>query len=337
MEFMFIKFKGYKLNPENFGGREPDYKEVYELFSNGKILLEKNNYVTIRIKGIVIPSNRNFEETIWLSKETYLYARNILAPKYVFYEAHEGVTFTAAKGAWLITGDPQSIRCPPGISGECVMIQTKLGEKIGLEPFAVEKKFVFRGLKGEGIEIGYVKKYEYFIAAFDIDKGVFLNEKELKKTLLYRNYLSNPKIIKVLQKVSKHLKKEIWHLERMNKKAISKYKVVWRDVARRFIPAIVTDGSIPSDHVQYIVVNKLEEAYYLLAVFLAPQINAVVKETYAWIGQIRPRFIRYFKIPKFNANNKIHVKLANIGKEIHNKKSVTSSQISEIENLVNQL
>jgi hypothetical protein len=59
-------------------------------------------------------------------------------------------------------------------------------------------------------------------------------------------------------------------------------------------------------------VFKLLQGYYLLATLLAPQINVVVQElrTKFWIRDAKPRFIKYFKIPRFNSRIKIHVKLS---------------------------
>ncbi len=337
MGFKFVRFRGYKLNPENFGGREPHYEEVYELFTNKRILLEKFDYVAIRIKGVIIPSNRSFEEAIWLSKETYKYAYNLLAPKNVFYEAHEGASFDVAKGAWRVLGKPEPIGCPPGYR-DCVRVETKLSSKLKIDPFIIEKSFVFKGISGEHIDRGVIKGHEYLIVAYDREKNEFLSFDELQKTLLYRNYLSLKKIRDILEKkVSKHLRKAWWCIERMRSEALSQYKVAWRDVAKEFIPAIIDDGAIPDHNVHYIAVKNFDEASYLLAVLLAPQINAVVRELSPWIGHVQPRFIRYFKIPKYNPRNKIHMELVKIGKEIHNKRSLTSSQISEIENLVEQL
>jgi len=292
-----------------------------------------------RTTGKARNENTEFKETLWLSRKTYEYAKDILGPKEVFYIAHEGVTFTASEGAWLVEGEPKPVKCPPGVEGECAIVQTVLGRRLGLKPFIIEKGFIFKGFKGEDISYGQIRSYRYFIAAYRVvDGGVRpLTEHELKNTLLWKNYLSLENVIKKLSGVSKFFNRKPWHLERFRSEALSKYKVVWRDVAKEFIPAIVDDGTIPDYTVNYVVTSSLEESCYLLAVLLAPQINAVVRELSPWIGHVQPRFIRYFKIPRYNPYNSVHRKLAEIGKQIHSNKRVAQDMISEIEKLVEKL
>jgi hypothetical protein len=61
------------------------------------------------------------------------------------------------------------------------------------------------------------------------------------------------------------------------------------------------------------------EKVYLVTVLLAPQINAVVRELSPWIGHVQPRFIKYFKLPKYNSDNIVHRHLIEIGRFIHNE------------------
>jgi len=330
--FKYIRFRGAELNPRRQGGSEPKYEKVYELYSRYKqIDVEVTDYVAVEMRY------GDVKEAIWISRETYEKSRHILAPEAVFYEAHEGVTFTSAKGAFLVHGEPEPVSPPPGVSDECVRIQTKLGESLGLEPFVVEKRFLFKGFKGEDVEVGYIRSYRYFIAPYDRDTGKPLPEEALKKTLLWRNYLSKREVLDTLRKSSTHLKGVVWELERMRREALARYKVVWRDVAKRFIPAVVDDGAVPDYTVNYVVVDNIEEAYYLLAVLLSPQINAVVEELSPWVGHVQPRFLRYFRIPKFNPENPVHRSLAEIGKNVRERRNVSSDDLCKIEALVNKL
>ena len=150
---------------------------------------------------------------------------------------------------------------------------------------------------------------------------------EFEETFLRKNYLSKGEV-KILLKVQVHLwKKAFWEQERMNNDAMAQYKVVWRDAVKEFIPAIEDTGAVPDYTVNYIVVNNINEGYYLLALLLAPQINAVVKELTPWIGHVH-RFINYFYIRKFNPNNPTHVKLSQLGKEIRERGASQNSKKS---------
>jgi len=328
--FRYVKLKGLKLSPEQFRGVEPRIGEVYDLISSGGVEVETQTLIPVRL----------FDGTHWLSEKTYECARRVLAElvSKSAYEAREGVTFTAAKGAWLVVGEPKPVEPPVGAprTERYVVVETQLSRSLGLEPFIVEERFLFRGFKGEDVEVGRVARYRYFIAAYNRN-GVPLAENELKKTLLWRNYLSRSEVAGVLGGVSEFLRRKFWHLERMGEPAVKRSKVVWRDVAKSFIPAVEPTGAIPDYTVNYVNADSIEEAYYLLAVLLAPQINSVIEELTPWIGHVQPRFIKYFKIPKYNSRNNNHRQLAQIGKTIYERGGVTEEERSIIEKLVETL
>jgi hypothetical protein len=321
-EFIYMKIGGSQLPPEKFGGREPRIGEVID-----RVTAYKELMVAVEL----------VDGVHWLRKGTYSVARNVLGTS--GYEAREGVTFTSAKGAWLVVGEPTPVEAPVGAPrGErYVAVETELSRAVGLPPVIIEERFVFRGFKGEDVSVGRVTRYRYFIAAYK-KNGTPLSPDELEQTMLWKNYLSKPEVTEVLGGVSKLLREELWHLERMGGRALSRYKVVWRDVARRFVPAVETSGAVPDYTVNYVPVNSFEEACYLMAVLLASQVNAVVEELTPWVGHVQPRFVKYFKIPKYNAKNEVHRRLAEIGKVIHNGgEDVLEKVLKEVDELVEKL
>jgi hypothetical protein len=321
-EFTYIKIKGLQLSPERFEDREPRIGEVID-----KVIADKELMVAVEF----------FDGVHLLRKDTYNIARKVLGTS--AYEAREGVTFTSARGAWLIVGEPKPVEPPVGAprNEKYVAVETELSRAVGLPPMVIEERFVFRGFKGEDVDVGKVTRNRYFIAAYKRN-GIPLSARELEQTMLWKNYLSKPEVTKVLGDASKFLREELWHLERMVGDALSRYKVVWRDVAKRFIPAIEMSGAVPDYTVNYIPVNSFEEACYLVAVLLAPQINAVVEELSPWVGHVQPRFIKYFKIPKYNPRNEVHRRLAEIGKTIYSEGETTlKNALKEIEELVEKL
>jgi len=324
--FTYVKLKGSKLSPESLSGREPSIAEVLRRLSSGEVSIDAQPFVSVILA----------DGAHWLSGRTYTYARRILGTS--SYEAREGVTFTASRGAWLVEGEPKPVEPPVGApkAERYVLVETQHSRRLGLGGFVVEERFVFRGFKGEDVEIGRVSGYRYFLAAYKRN-GTPLTEPELRNTLLWRNYLGRDEVIKALGGVSKFLKKELWHLERIGEHAVRKYKVVWRDVARRFIPAVELTGAIPDYTVNYVTVDSPEEAYYLLAVLLTPQINAVVEELSPWVGHVQPRFIKYFRIPRYNPGRDVHRQLADIGRSVHSKGGVSEEDLRKIEELVERL
>lgn len=323
--FKLIKLRGRELSPEKMEGKEPRLSEIAHRLKEGDIEVELQDMVPVEL----------YDGVSWLRKVTYEKASKALGRS--AYEAHEGVTFTSAKGAWLIIGEPQRVEPPIGSPRDrgYVRVETELSRNLNLGPFVIEEEFVYRGFKGEDVSIGKVKKYRYFIAAYKRD-GTPLSQNELEKTLLWRNYLS--KIVTALGDVSAFMKRKMWYLERMGEGAMRQYKVVWRDVAKEFIPAVDISGVIPDYTVNYVTVSNVEEAHYLLAILLAPQINSVVRELAPWIGHVQPRFIRYFRIPGYNPRIETHKRLAEIGKKIHEEgEEAANSLRDEIEKLVEKL
>jgi len=339
--FIYVKLKGVKkgtkLSPEEFEGREPNIKEVYDRLNNKNLIIETQTLVAVKTDYQKETSSHSSNEAHWLTEETWNMAKSILRAG-SSYDGHIGVTFTASNGAWLIRGTPEPIEPPIGApkNESFVRVETELSARLGLAPFIVEKRFVFKGFKGEDVEIGRVKEYRYFLAAYN-RKGTSLTKNELEETFLWKNYLSIDKIKNTIESTSAFMKKAFWEQERMNNDALAQYKVVWRDAAKEFIPAIEDTGAVPDYTVNYIVVNNINEGYYLLALLLAPQINAVVKELTPWIGHVQPRFINYFYIRKFNPNNPTHVKLSQLGKEIRERGDITEEQKNRIKDLVDKL
>jgi len=121
----------------------------------------------------------------------------------------------------------------------------------------------------------------------------------------------------------------------MRPRAAARYKVAWRDVADRFIPAVEATGAVPAHTAHYAVVESLEEAYYLLAYLLAPQINAVVREISPWVGHVEPGFLSYFNIPKYSPRCPAHRRLADLGREV-SKRGTDAGAEEEIGRLVRE-
>ena len=153
--------------------------------------------------------------------------------------------------------------------------------------------------------------------------------------MLWRSYLSNEAVQRALKASSAYGRGEWWHIERMGPRAVSRFKVVWRDVADRFVPAAETSGAVPGHTAHYAVAESPEETYYLLAYLLAPQINAIVREISPWVWHVEPGFLSYFSIPKYRADCAAHRRLAELGREISERGTDAETE-KKIEKLVKE-
>ena len=273
--------------------------------------------------------------TYWLSRDAYEAAGGLLGAS--AYRGRVGASFGAARGVWLVEGAPQPAEPPPGAprGRRYVLVETRWGRESGLGPFPVEEEFVFRGFFGRDIEVGRVASYRYFLAPYRRD-GAPLSPEELRKTLLWRSYLGREEVQKALKGSASYGKKVWWHIERMGPRAVARLKVAWRDVADRFVPAVEASGAVPAHSAHYVVVESLDEAHYLLAFLLAPQINAVIREISPWVGHVEPGFLSYFNIPKYRPGCDVHRRLAELGREI-SKRRLDAGAEEEIGRLVREM
>lgn len=325
MTFKLYRVRGARLSPEAFGGREPSYDAVIELRERGRLSVESIDMETVNVGG----------ETLWLTSGTYKKASSVLGAG-SDYDGHEGASLSASKGAWVIE-EIHETEPPLGTpkDREYVVVSTRLSSELGLGQFVVEKDFVFYGYEGKDIDVCGITRRRPYLLAYD-RSGNPLSEAELRGTLLWRNYLSDERVKKELIGASQHLKKTWWHVERMGARTLSKLKVVWRDVAKRFIPAIDSEGHVPDYTVNYIVARDVEEARYLLAVLLSPQVNALVEELSPWIGHVQPRFLRYVSIPRYDPTKRVHKELAEVGKLVCTE-GLNQELVDRIEKLVDNL
>lgn len=272
--------------------------------------------------------------TYWLSKEAYEAAKDLFGTS--AYRGHAGAGFGTARGVWLVEGSPTPAEPPPGAprGRRYVQVQTKWGRENGLGPITVEEDFVFRGFLGRDVEIGRIVNYRHFLAPYRKD-GTPLSPEELQKTWLWRSYLSNEAVQQALKGSASYGKRGWWHIERMGPRAVAKLKVAWRDVADRFVPAVEATGAVPAHTAHYVVAESHEEAYYLLAFLLAPQINAVIKEISPWVGHVEPGFLSYFRIPKYRPDCPAHRRLADLGREV-SKMGADAEAEEKIEKLIEE-
>lgn len=72
---------------------------------------------------------------------------------------------------------------------------------------------------------------------------------------------------------------------------------------------------IPISGVQYIPLNNISEAYYLIAL-LSSKIFRDIISGYAFTGNIAIKAIRSLRIQKFDPNNEVHSKLSALGRNL---------------------
>ena len=105
----------------------------------------------------------------------------------------------------------------------------------------------------------------------------------------------------------------------IHEEIFSPYKIVWKRASKEFIPSLVLQKfgkpPIPVSGVQYIPLDNIYEAYYLIAL-LSSKIYRDIISGYAFSGSITINAIRSLKIPRFNPKDRTHNKLSVLGKKL---------------------
>jgi methylase of polypeptide subunit release factors len=114
----------------------------------------------------------------------------------------------------------------------------------------------------------------------------------------------------------------------IHKHSFAPYKVAWKRMGSEIEAAVLSPTSdpyigkkplIPQETISFISLENQEEAHYLCAILNSTEVNALVKSFSQLGGKsfATPSILEQIKIPKFDAKNKVHVKLAELSKEAH--------------------
>ena len=105
----------------------------------------------------------------------------------------------------------------------------------------------------------------------------------------------------------------------------SRYKLAWKLISKDFISCVVRAITaeyigekviIPNHKLMIIGLNRLQEAHYLCALCNS-SISRVIVKSYAVETGLSPHIMENINIPKFNAENKIHLRLSELSQQAH--------------------
>ena len=118
---------------------------------------------------------------------------------------------------------------------------------------------------------------------------------------------------------------------------LSPYKVVWKEVANELITALIYQDEektiIPDHTVVFVPTENEEEAYYLCSILNSSPARLVVQ---AYItGHPSPHILQAIKIPKYQPDETLHKKIAELAKEAYClAKESNKKALIEIENTI---
>ena len=115
----------------------------------------------------------------------------------------------------------------------------------------------------------------------------------------------------------------------------ARYRVVWKRMANDLIAAVIAQHKtpfgykkvIPTDTTALFATESEDEAHYLCAVINSSVVREFIKSySSAGRGFGAPSVMKYVGIPKFNAKDKIHKKLAALSATLHECKAAGNAE-----------
>ena len=122
--------------------------------------------------------------------------------------------------------------------------------------------------------------------------------------------------------------------------SFSRYKVVWKRMANDIVAAVISQHKTPfgyktligTDTTSLFATQSEAEAHYLCAIINSTPVREFIKSySSAGRGFGAPSVMNHVGIPKFNPENKLHQKLAQLSKALHDLK--TKDKLDEVAGL----
>lgn len=130
----------------------------------------------------------------------------------------------------------------------------------------------------------------------------------------------------------------------IHNETFSQYKVVWKYISEDFTCCVISDHKnnvtknqliIPDHRLMLIPSREMKEAHYL-AGMLNSSISQYIVKVYAVGTQTSTHVLENIRIPKFNPENNLHLKLSELSQKAH-EETAKGNDVSEIEEEIDLL
>jgi len=198
----------------------------------------------------------------------------------------------------------------------------------------IEAHFVFPGVRGSDIERWKISHQVYVLITQDPKKRVGYSETKMKsdapRTYGYLLRFKQELIDRAsYKKYHADIGSPFYSQYNVADYTFAHFKVVWKRMAGDIISAVVSQYKtpfgyktiIPTDTTSFFAVDDEDEAHYLCAIINSLPVREFIK-TYSSPGRGfgAPSVMNHVGIPKFDAKNGLHKKLAELSKNLHDLK-----------------
>jgi SAM-dependent methyltransferase len=200
---------------------------------------------------------------------------------------------------------------------------------------SIEPDLVFPAICGADIHRWGVVSNLFILITENIQEGRSYSEAEMKlhfpRTYSYLTHFKETLLDRASHLIVSLLKRNAFFvMSGMLPHVFTRYKVVWKRMANDLIAAVVSTLRtplgykvvIPTDTTSLFATENEGEAHYLCAVMNSKLVREFIKSySSAGRGFGTPSVMNHVGIPKFNPKNKLHQKLAQLSKTLHDFKA----------------
>jgi hypothetical protein len=197
----------------------------------------------------------------------------------------------------------------------------------------IEQDLVYPGLRGADIQRWKAIPQIYVLITHPASQIPYPEEEMKEKWPRTYSYLVNFKSILLQRSLYKHFHQKTsnpFYGQRLfGNYTFSLYKVVWKRMADDIVSAVVSQHKtqfgykvvIPLETVSFFATDSESEAHYLCAIINSKPVRDFIKSfSSAGRGFGTPSVMEHIAIPKFDPQNPLHQKLAEISKKCHKLK-----------------
>jgi hypothetical protein len=222
--------------------------------------------------------------------------------------------------------------------------QPELGKrKIERVEERIESDLVFPAVRGADVERWNATPNIYVLMSQDPIKSEPYTEQHMKREWPRSyGYLSRFKNI-LLTRGSKTVRQfaertAFYAMFGIGPYTVARYKVIWKRMANDMFAAVISQHKtpfgyktiIPTDTTSLFATENEDEAHYLCAIINSTPVREFIKSySSAGRGFGAPSVMNHVGIPKFDPKNKLHQKLSELSKTLHELK--TAGNVSDIE------
>lgn len=286
------------------------------------------------------PVDQNDRQSAWLTLPDMEFANNVLdTSKPRYYTGRKGIEPAGAKGVYLLK---KPIRCRDGLMliENCIERQRRPDFlRKGIHKEKIEETYIYPMLGGRNIAKWRVKSNEYILLPHTAQYKYGIPVRELArtapKTSDWLNFYHDELLASRIQngKFFNASTQPYYRLDNVGEYTYAPYKVLWKEQTGSMSAVVVSSylESVPDadqnlfredkvivvdSKVLMLGLNNPEEAYYVCGIVNAPVITEII-DGYAISTNRGVDVLKYLAIPKFDANNPLHQKIANFSKEVH--------------------